>query len=127
MKEKIKIFVKQTLGCACPDEVFEHVECERDVRLNDNVLLNARINIGNRLLIFILNIDDEDCMKKNLTAVIVKGKKERDGRGFNRFRLVLAGENMSEFEQSAYTIFNDINMGDEKMHLHVVEKKNLIS
>ena len=120
MKNTIKKFVKETLGCSCPDEVFEHIELERDINLDNGILLNAKINIGNRLLVYVMEVNQKGFLQENLHIVVSIGKEERDKRGFNRFRLVLSGEKIDEFEQAAYSIFNGLAMKDEKMHLHLV-------
>jgi hypothetical protein len=120
LKNTIKKFVKETLGCSCPDEVFEHIELERDINLDNDILINAKINIGSRLLVYIMEVNEDGFLKNNLQAAVSFGKEERDRRGFNRFRLVLTGEKIDEFEQAAYTIFNDLAVKDEKMHMHVV-------
>ena len=120
MENTIKKFVKETLGCNCPDEVFEHIELERDINLDNGILINAKINIGNRLLVYVMEVNEEGFLQDNLHIAVSFGKEERDKRGFNRFRLVLSGERIEEFKQTAYTIFNDLAVKDEKMHLHVV-------
>ncbi len=120
MKNTIKKFIKETLGCNCPDEVFEHIELERNINLNNDILINAKINIGNRLLVYVMEVNKKSFLQNNLHAAVSFGKEERDKRGFNKFRLVLSGERIEEFEQAAYTIFNGLAVKDEKMHLHLV-------
>jgi hypothetical protein len=56
--ENIKTFVRQTLGCACPEEVFKRIDCQSDIKLNDNILLSSKINVGNKLLIYVVEIND---------------------------------------------------------------------
>ena len=51
--KEIKQFVRETLGCTCPDEVLQHIECQADVNASDDVLLDYEINVGNKLLIFV--------------------------------------------------------------------------
>ena len=43
--ENIKAFVRQTLGCACPEEVFKRIDCQSNIKLNDNI--NLRYNLKN--------------------------------------------------------------------------------
>jgi len=45
---KIKSFAKQTLGCQCPEEVFDFIDCQRDIELSNQILLTNKINIGNQ-------------------------------------------------------------------------------
>lgn len=123
-KEAIKDFVQKTLGCGCPEEVFRQIESQSDVPLDDHVRA-GRINIGNRLLIYIAEIKEENLMTL-LPFLIEKGKKERDTLHFNRFRLVLATDENSTIEQQANALFETIEK-DEKIHLHTIRKNNIPS
>lgn len=120
-KEKIKIFVKQTLGCACPEEVFEYIDCQSNIKLNDDIVLNYKINIGNRLLIYVVEADNPGSIKNVLPLLISAGTKERDSLRFNRFRLVLVTDELDEIRETAESIFTIINK-DEKVYLHVIPK-----
>lgn len=121
--ENIKTFVRDTLGCGCPEEVFHYIDCQYDIKLNDMVLRN-KLNIGNRLLIYIVEVDDQDSLKDILPFLIEIGKKERDGLGFNRFRLVLTTNTVNEIKEVAETVFKDTAQ-DEKVHLHLVLKESI--
>lgn len=121
--ENIKTFVRQTLGCGCPEEVFEYIDCQSNITLNDIVLRN-RINIGNRLLIYIVEVHNTDSLKHVLPILIEMGKKERDNSKFNRFRLVAASDNIDKTKKVADDIFRTIEK-DEKIHLHIILKTDL--
>jgi hypothetical protein len=54
----IKSFVVNKLGCNCPAEVFNAINWGKNVEINASIILNNKINIGNRLLIYIIDIDD---------------------------------------------------------------------
>jgi hypothetical protein len=118
-KEKIKTFVKQTLGCACPEEVFEYIDCQSNIKLNDDILLHNKINIGNRLLIYIVEANNPGLIKNVLPFLVNTGKKERDNLRFNRFRLVLVTDKLDEIKETAESIFDTIQK-DEKVHLHIL-------
>jgi hypothetical protein len=122
-KESIKTFVKQTLGCACPEEVFTYIDCQSNIKMND-IVLNSKINIGNKLLIYVVEINNRDSIKKLLPFLVSTGKKERDNLGFNRFRLVLVTEKLNEIKETAERAFKTIPK-DEKIHLHVVLKNKV--
>jgi hypothetical protein len=122
-KEDIKIFAQQTLGCGCPEEVFEHIDSQSNVQ-SDGITLSRKIKIGNRLLIFIVEMADADSVKQNLAFLVASGRKERDRIGFNRFRLVLSTDNTDEVKKAAGAVFAVINR-DEKVHLHVIPKKSI--
>ena len=119
----IKKFVKETLGCGCPEEVFQHIDCQYDLQVED-VPLKARINVGNRLLIYVTEVSNTETIAGLLAQIIDTGKKERDQRGFNRFRLVLAAEKIDEIKPAAERLFNDIE-NDDKVHLHVIPKADI--
>jgi hypothetical protein len=122
MKEHIKKFVKKTLGCLCPDEVFEHIEHERNIKIDSDIVLKSRINIGNRLLVYIISINSERFIVNNLKSIVFYGVDERDARGFNRFRLVLETVEPGKLEKTARSVFSSIKNKDEKTHLHIVKK-----
>ena len=121
--DKIKRFVKKTLGCGCPEEVFQHIDCQYDLQVED-VPLKARINVGNRLLIYVVEVSNTEIIAGLLAHIIGAGKKERDQRGFNRFRLVLAAEKIDEIKPAAERLFNDIEK-DDKVHLHIISKADI--
>ena len=127
-KEAIISFVRETLGCQCPQEVFEHIDIahnpERDIKL--------RINVGGRLLIYVEEIEDPDSPDDTLEKLIRAGIEERDSTGLNRFRLVVPVEDLKSIKDTLMEKFDAIRRGDEKAHLHVLEKddprlKNLLA
>jgi hypothetical protein len=121
--EDIKTFVQQTLGCSCPEEVFDHIECQSNIKLDDNIVLSNKINIGGRLLIYIIEVNNPNSIKYILPSILSTGKEERDRLNFNRFRLVLAADNLNEIKQVVNVMFKTINK-DERIHLHIVSKDN---
>jgi hypothetical protein len=120
-RDDIKIFVQQVLGCGCPENVFEYIDCKSNIRLNGLTLKN-RINIGNKLLIYIIEINNTHSLENILPFLVKNGKKERDNLKFNRLRIVILTENVNEIENTARGIFENIQK-DEKVHLHVVDRK----
>jgi hypothetical protein len=121
--ENIVAFVKNTLGCNCPDEVFSLIECQTGI-LCSGIVLDMKINVGNRLLIYIGKVNDPDTLRRMLPVLVTAGKKERDGAGFNRFRLVLAADDINAIEKEAKKIFNTLNE-DEKIYLHTLPGKSI--
>jgi uncharacterized Fe-S cluster-containing radical SAM superfamily enzyme len=121
--EKIKTFVQETLGCGCPEEVFSFIDCKSNILLN-GIMVNIKINIGNRLLIYVVEVKNSDSIIDILTFLVDAGKRERDRSGFNRYRLVLAAENLQKIKQIAHDAFNIIDR-DEKIHLHIVSKTDM--
>jgi len=119
---KIKEFVRQTLGCECPDQVFEYIDLKRDIKLEKDLILKYKINIGNRLLIYAFEIIDISFLNINLSTLIHVGKSERDKKGFNRFRLVIVTDDKNNVERSAEKLFKVISDVDDKIHLHIIDK-----
>jgi hypothetical protein len=122
-KENIISFVRQTLGCNCPEEVFSTLDCRTDSVIQ-GIALDMKINVGNRLLIYIITIEDPDSIRRILPVLFASGKKERDGAGFNRFRLVVAADDISMMQKEAEQVFGSLDR-DEKVHVHVISRKRI--
>ncbi len=123
-KAKIKAFVQNTLGCGCPEEVFQRIECDSNIR-RDGIEIRHRINIGNRLLVFIVPVESTNSLNEMLPRLVDIGKSERDISGFNRFRLVLALDDTGLGSNDAEELFQRCNK-DEKIHLHIISKENIL-
>ena len=117
--KEIKQFVRETLGCTCPDEVFQHIDCRADVKASDAILLDYEINVGNKLLIFVVTIDGLESLSPLISQVVWEGINKRDRENFNRFRLVLLTQRPTDVAEEAFAIFRSLG-ADEKAHLHVV-------
>lgn len=122
-KEKIKAFVLYTLGCGCPEEVFQHIEYQSGINHNGITLL-YKINVGNRLLVYVFPVATSDSLNELLPKIVDIGKRERDCSGFNRFRLVVAADDGEAIRAIAEDLFEGIQK-DEKIHLHVLSKSNI--
>ncbi|MHA1340290.1 MAG: hypothetical protein ACTSRZ_01025 [Promethearchaeota archaeon] len=159
----VKKFVRETLGCNCSDDVFRIIEIElprlekssskRQMEENifqpseNHLKIKGKINIGNRLLIYLVYMEENLIEKLNenenywksliqeLTSdfekLIISGKKERDARNFNRLRLVLVNINidekfmeiLSKIQKKLKEIFELIknkHVLNEKIHLHII-------
>ncbi len=123
--QKIKVFVRQTLGCSCIDKVFEKIEVENG-ELPDS-LFNQRITIGGKLLIYICNVTEQENIKELLPRILINGKNRRDSEGLNRFRVVLAtnASYILAVTEVATKVFNEFSEKDDKVHLHVVDTNDL--
>jgi len=124
--DELRSFIRHTLGCSCPGEVFEHMIRQYDVELENGISINAKINVGNRLLIYVVEVDDPGLVERDLHAMISAGKNERDREGFNRFRLVLATERKREISDIGNRAFEALPDRDEKVHLHIIEKTETV-
>ncbi|KPK22713.1 MAG: hypothetical protein AMJ61_16925 [Desulfobacterales bacterium SG8_35_2] len=120
----IKKFVRQVLGCTCPDKVFEQIE---DKHVAPAVSPHTRvITIGGRLLIYIWEANEPGQFKEKLPAMLAAGRKERNERGLNRFRAVLATDETNQnIAAEAALYFSQFAGRDDRMHLHVVPQNAL--
>jgi hypothetical protein len=118
-KVMIKRFVKETLGCSCPEEVFRSVDCKRNVPLGGGVILNSVITIGDRLLIHIVD-DNQVLVEKHLAFLVSTGRRERDSRGLSRFRLVIVLDGSSGNGDAIKRAFDELQEKDENIHLHCI-------
>jgi hypothetical protein len=124
---RIKNFVQNVLGCTCPDKVFEQIE-DRHV-LPSSSPHSRSMTIGGRLLIYVWEIDGLKGLQEGIFAMLQTGKEERDARGLNRFRAVLASATPQTVELQAKLYFSQFEDKDDRMHIHVVpliELKNFL-
>jgi hypothetical protein len=114
-------FVKETLGCQCPDNVFKHIEFLRQPEARR---LDAKIIIGGRLLIYVVEINSDSSPDAVLEKLFHEGKKEREASGLNRFRLVIAVDDPKSIERNITSKFESLRGSDDKIHLHVIAKSD---
>jgi hypothetical protein len=118
----IKKFVQNVLGCTCPNKVFEQVE-DRHVPPSSSPHTRS-ITIGGKLLIYIWEVDEKE-LQEGILAMLETGKKERDARGLNRFRAVLAVKTPQAVAPRANQYFSLFEGKDDRMHIHVVPVNDL--
>ena len=122
----IKQFVQSDLGCQCPEEVFNSIKYENHVHLEYGFYVDKAITIGNRLLIFVLNVTKYIDVLRILDKLVMHGTAWRDGVGLNRFRLVLISENPKKLKAEITKEFNKLKGNDRRANLHIVNKKNMM-
>jgi hypothetical protein len=123
--EQIKHFIQNILGCSCPEDVFRTIDVRRNVRLNNFAVLDSAIIIGNRLLVYIAEAGTAGCTEEHLPVLVEAGKKERDEKGLNRFRLVLVTNEPEGVQLAAKKQFEELRGSDDKVHLHVINRKTM--
>jgi len=123
--EEVKHLVRNVLGCACPDEVFSKIEIINNTNLECGEKAKYKINVGDRLLIFILSDADIVDMKTKIKEILFEGKNNRDFNGFNRFRLVILSSEKNLVEKEYLAAFNQLYGIDEKIHLHIIEASSV--
>ena len=120
---EIKRFVQETLGCSCPEEVFNQIDYQKE---SDDIS-GRKINVGERLLIYIITLDGKSNMQGVINSALERGVEERDKKGLNRFRMVLVSSCPDELRSSAEHAFDSSGYADEKTHLHVVNDSDVES
>jgi hypothetical protein len=118
---EIKRFVQETLGCSCPEDVFNKIDYQK---AGDGGVA-SRVNVGDRLLIYIITVDGKSSIQEVIGTALEQGVKERDKKGFNRFRLVLVTSRPDELRSAAEQAFDRSGYADEKAHLHVVSEGDM--
>ena len=118
---RLRTFIRSTLGCGCPDEVLQRIDCthtsvndEQDTRL-------SRIDVGGQLLVYVLHASgNPNQVAAALPAIVAAGLVERDGAGFNRLRIVVAADDPTALRPTAERAFSESAPVDDLLHLHVV-------
>lgn len=115
----IERFVRVTLGCRCPDEVFQSIAIERVGAPGEAGPL-TRLLVGNRLLIYLLERDGSELPAGALEALCAAGRADRDRHGLNRFRLVVGSARPDELRPTLRECFGSAAGADDRAHLHVL-------
>jgi hypothetical protein len=115
----IERFVRGTLGCQCPDEVFRNVEVG-PLALPGGSGAGRRLVIGDRLLIHVVTASGRPDPLPRIEEIAIAGRDERDRRGLNRFRLVVGMPAMACDAPALEQRFRRALGDDDRAHLHVV-------
>lgn len=121
---QITRFVRETLGCNCPDEVFQSIETERKTNNAESVSW-LRIDVGNTLLVYISADQEDKINQTQMLQMLAVGRSDRDRNRYNRFRLVLSSMTSPEQEQQLTKVFEQEVGSDEKLHIHWLDKSQL--
>ena len=124
-KGKIENFVRGSLGCTCPKEVFECIKIERNPVKFANMPRGYLLSIGDKLLIYVVDVKDLALIQANLKQIFSWGCKRRDAEGFNRFRLVVTTAEIEPARQILLQQFSTLSDRDERLHLHVITSDQL--
>jgi hypothetical protein len=119
MDASIEYFVRRTLGCRCPPEVFQSVSIERQ-HLETNGTTYARLVIGHRLLIYVTEPAGGPSAARLVSDLTLQGCAERDANAWNRFRLVIAMDAATDEAAGLAERFAATIGADDRAHLHVV-------
>jgi len=120
----IERFVRQDLGCQCPAAVFSRIGVVEAPPAFGAWPRCRLISVGGRLLILVVRSDDPDTLHRMLGSLLLEGRRLREARGFNRFRLVIATASAG-VSHSLRKDFERLDGLDERLHLHVVSPDQL--
>jgi hypothetical protein len=123
---RLRTFIRSTLGCGCPDDVLEWIECthtefdqEEDIRI-------SRIDVGGRLLVYVLEVvGPNGRADEALPAVIAAAMVDRTTGCFNRLRVVVAIDDPEESSPRLERVFSESAPADDHIHLHVLRSIEL--
>ena len=118
---KPKDFIKNVLGCGCPEEVFASMVVDRLPAPAGSISLAFKISVGGRLMILGVADDHIRASADALADLVATGARLRDDGGFNRLRIVVISADTS-CEAVLRRCFEGIKGVDDRIHLHVVEK-----
>jgi len=114
-------FIREVIGCNCPDAVFQHIEIQRGSSAVKGCSADCELRIGKRLLIVITS-EPVAKLSPHLAEVIAEGKRARDDRNFSRFRLVVQTGKPADESEEFFRAFESVPNNDERTHLHVLGK-----
>lgn len=109
----LRAFVREQLGCTCPEDVFDTVE--RGGLDLDGRPAGTRLVVGGRLLIYVATGPVD---APSVAALAGAGRRDRDGHGLNRFRLAIAAPPDAASRGALEAAFTGAVAGDPKAHLH---------
>ena len=123
---QMKDFIRHTLGCGCPDEVLEWIECKRSEVAPGHDVRLLRIDVGGQLLVYVIEsgIDPKHAVAA-LPVVLAAGMVERATGGFNRLRIVVACADPDTAGPVLERSFNASAPRDDKVYLHVIAEGEL--
>ena len=123
IKEQTESFIRDTLGCQCPAELFQ--ELTDEVELTAGLLFSAFsqadeslvpfldriLSVGGRLLVVVTR----SCEQETLFRLLAAGKIVRDNLGFNRLRVAVIFP--GELPETVNIAPCDL---DNRIHLHFI-------
>jgi len=118
-------FVRNELGCQCPEEVFNTINVSENPEAFRGLSSACLIGVGARLLLLLVNTNHWQSLAGQLDELFRRGRQLRDSGGFNRFRLVVATRDAATADASLTQGFTRLDNKDERLHLHVVSSDRL--
>jgi hypothetical protein len=118
-------FVRDVLGCGCPDEVLETIRVGLRTAISETEAEITRMDVGGQLLVYLLSVRQDDPVRPLIAPLLEAGIADRDDHGFNRFRLALATSDPGGIESAARAAFDAFPPPDDRIHLHLVDPDTL--
>ena len=107
-------FVRETLGCGCPDEVLAGIVVDRSRHGEDG------LDVGGRLLVRVLTEENTDRLIEVFPDTVERLRDERDRRGFRRVRLVVTRPRPEVLREVLEAMLHVIVAADERVYVHVI-------
>ncbi|MBW1706543.1 MAG: hypothetical protein JRJ86_15475 [Deltaproteobacteria bacterium] len=114
VKSNATLLVRDTLGCTCPREIFDHYQVRSHIAGN---IPMVQLIMGERLLVRIVDAARFNDPEKTAIELLKEGLAERDRRNLNRFRLVIVGTFPPSQAQALTGLPETM---DPKVHLHIL-------
>ena len=118
-------FIRDVLGCTCPDEVLADIRVERDPDGFAGLPVDFLLRVGGKLLVGVCASDAAGAAGEILSRCFSAGRALRDAEGFNRFRLVVVSDDPDQDADVLRAAFDGLPGGDGKLHLHVITRAQL--
>jgi hypothetical protein len=121
----VRHLVRDLLGCACPEEVFDDVQVAFPARVAHRALPGSvKLVVGGRLVVVLVPTRSLADVERDARALLARGRAMRDRCGLNRFRLVLVGAVAAAARARLAAAAARL---DERVHVHVVAAAQLRS
>ena len=117
--DSVEPFARHVLGCTCPDEVFSQIRSSVEWL---GEVPYQRIEIGGRLLIYLVVGESEQTLVDVLPELMRRGLEERNLGDLNRLRMVMIASQGGKLYQQLVSQFNQHKAGDLKVHLHLFDE-----
>ena len=117
---EIRDFVKDRLGCSCPDEVFSSIRVFHHPESFKELPVDSLLEIGGRLVVAVCSQQNWLEVSTSLEHTVHAGISYRDRYGFNRFRLVIPSID-NEVVIAIQQAFDSLSATDDKTHIHFVD------
>ena len=120
LRQQIEPFVREELGCRCPDEVFCDIRVVEKPAAFEGLPVDYALAIGGRLLVVVCLPERWRDVSRQLRELVHQGRQVRDQGGYNRFRLIVPTVERGAACQELETRFSVLAGADQRGHLHIV-------